>query len=366
MAPGGSTTVPPKTPAQMQPPPPQKQPDLMQVLLQQSQLLKQMEQCLANLETTPTSTITTVATPAGTEATPATTTANNNPTSHQLTKDPCERIKTSEVPKFDGKKEVEAWIVRFRKYCRLIKLTLDADILIAMSIAMEDKAALWWEHAENKITTWEEARGILLRTYGDPRKQKDSANKLKKLPQGSMTIAEFFMEIESLNIYAQLNFETLPTFLEPGFNEDLRKRLEIMQSIQPVETYSEWKKRALEQGMYLEAGKRKTGERKQFRDTTSVKSGEEVDGKSRVVTKEEKDKRMAAGECIKCGKQGHIARNCRKGWTYRNDAVSEVLGDKRMSSGSNDIPRNPKRQLITQPDGSIRSINSYVEDSGKE
>ena len=336
----GSTAEPSKA----QPPPP----DLIQMIQQQSQLLKQMEQRLANLEATPTSA----------NPTTVTTPVDITPGSYQFIKDPCERIKTAEVPKFDGKKEVEAWVIRFKKYCRLIKLTEDSDILTAMGIAMEEKAALWWEHAEDGITSWEAARTALLRTYGDPRKQKDSANRLKKLPQGSMTISEYFMEIENLNIYAQLNPETLPTFLEPGLNDDLRKRMEIMQSLQPVEAYSEWKKRALEQGIYLEAGKRKNVDRKK----DGIKLTEDTEGKNQLVSREEKDRRIVAGECIKCGRQGHIAKNCRKGW------ISTELGEKRVASGSNELPRNPKRQLITQPDGCIRSISSYMEpeDSGKE
>ena len=91
---------------------------------------------------------------------------------------------------------------------------------------------------------------------------------------------------------------------------------------------------------------------------------EDTEGKNQLVSREEKDRRIAAGECIKCGEQGHIAKNCRKGWT-----LSEIgLGEKRVASGSNELPRNPKRQLIIQPDGSIRSISSYMdpEDSGKE
>ena len=189
-----------------------------------------------------------------------------------------------------------------------------------------------------------------------------------------MTIAEYFMEIENLNIYAQLNLETLPIFLEPGLNDDLRKRMEIMQSVQPVDTYPEWKKWALEQGIYLEAGKKKSIDRKQSqaRDSTSFvqhKLNEDTEGRNQLVSREEKDRRIAAGECIKCGKQGHIARNCRKGWTKE---VFSELGEKRVASGSNELPRNPKRQLITQADGSIRSISSYIEppsqaeDSGKE
>lgn len=58
-------------------------------------------------------------------------------------RDPCERIKPSEVPKFDGKKKAEAWVIEFKKHCGLMRLRTDEDILLAMDLAMMDKAALW-------------------------------------------------------------------------------------------------------------------------------------------------------------------------------------------------------------------------------
>ena len=67
----------------------------------------------------------------------------------------------------------------------------------------------------------------LTTVYGDPRKKKDCANKLKILSQGSKTISEFFVEVQNLNTYAQLDIETLPTFLEPGLNDDLRRAMGI-------------------------------------------------------------------------------------------------------------------------------------------
>lgn len=56
-------------------------------------------------------------------ASPSITPLESNPTPFVFpAKDSSERIKVSEVPKFDGKKEVEAWVIEFKKYCRLIKM----------------------------------------------------------------------------------------------------------------------------------------------------------------------------------------------------------------------------------------------------
>ena len=46
------------------------------------------------------------------------------------TDDPCKRIKL-EIPKFDGK-NAESWIISFERYCKILKLKTDEDIVLAM------------------------------------------------------------------------------------------------------------------------------------------------------------------------------------------------------------------------------------------
>ena len=185
--------------------------------------------------------------PIQTPVAPATTPAYTN--------DPCKRIKL-EIPKFDGK-NAQSWIINFERYCRILKLKTDEDILLAMGIAMTGKATLWWHHTEPEVTTWQETKEAVTSVYRDPRKKKDCANKLKSLCQGSMTISEFFVEVQNLNTYAQLDVETLPIFLDLGLNDDVHRVMEYIESLQPITTYKEWKERALQQGGYLEAACKK-------------------------------------------------------------------------------------------------------------
>ena len=138
-----------------------------------------------------------------------------------------------------------------------------------------------------------------------------------------MTISEFFMEVQNLNTYAQLDVETLPTLLEPGLNDDLRRAMEYMESLQPIDTYKAWKERALQQGSNLEAARRK--DKKPNTPTASASTSapaattpkdKKPQATQGLVPKEERDRRMAAGDCLKCGKAGHIGKNCRTGWRY--------------------------------------------------
>ena len=250
-----STVTPAASSSTSAPNPPQQNAqsdtNLAALLVQQSQLVQRMEQRLANLEArdqllatsamtppmqapvapTATSAMTppmqTLVAPAATSATamtppmqaPVATAAT-----HAYTDDPCKRIKL-EIPEVDGK-NAESWVISFERYCKILKLKTDEDILLAVWIAMTVKANIWWHHMEPEVTTWQEAKEAVTSVYVDPRKKKDCANKLKGLCQGSMTISELFVEVQNLNPYAQLDVETLPTFLEPGLNDDIRRTME--------------------------------------------------------------------------------------------------------------------------------------------
>ena len=80
---------------------------------------------------------------------------------------------------------------------------------------------------------------MFLRKYDNILKQEESANKLKRLYQGSMTITDFITEAEDLNLYARFDPKTLPTFLRPGLNVALQDTLEVADSIQPITTYEQ-------------------------------------------------------------------------------------------------------------------------------
>ena len=356
-----------------------------------------MEQRLANLEArdqllassaaTPTPPMQAPVAPAATSAVIPPMQALIAPAAtHAYTDNPCKRIKL-DIPKFDGK-NAESWIISFDRYCKILKLKTDEDILLAVGIAMTGKATLWWHHMEREVTTWQEAKEAVTSVYGDPRKKKDCANKLKSLCQGSMTISEFFVEVQNLNTYAQLDVETLPTFLEPGLNDDVRRAMEYIESLKPITTYKEWKEKALQQGGYLEASRKKDRKpttnnppsgrgnaphktlHKHENPTAAAAKERKPRTTQKLVPSEEKDRRMAAGECIKCGRPGHMGKECRTGWKYEPPTSSteptptpsvKVMEGRKRARGNNQGNRESKK---SKSDGSIQTM-SYS-DSGKD
>ena len=157
------------------------------LLVQQSQLLQRLEQRLASLEACNQLLASSAATPTPPTQAPATPESSSAPLANNLApythqaKNPSERIKTCEVPKFNEKKEVEAWIIEFKKYCQLLKLRSNEDILLAAGIAIIDEAGYWWETQEENLTTWEQAKDVVLKVYGDRNKERHSMTKIKNL-----------------------------------------------------------------------------------------------------------------------------------------------------------------------------------------
>ena len=232
---------------------------------------------------------------------------------------------------------------------------------------MTGKAILWWRSQRGLITTFDQAKASLIDTYGDKRKKKDSANLLTQYSQGSKTISDFFVEVEHLNRFAQLDSEILPTFLEKGLNEDLQRALN--QHRPAPTTYAEWKRLALDIGGGMEVlapkpGKRgfnnKDKDRKARQPKQSNQSNQSHQNTTAKTTRvsipqAELDRRMNDDECLKCGRKGHIGKECRTGYQYNPPATEESAetpavksmegGRKRKrGTGRNETPVNNKRR----------------------
>ena len=288
---------------------------------------------------------------------------------------------------------MEAWIIEFKKYCRLLKLWSNEDILLAAGIAIIEKVGYWWERQEANLTTWEQAKKAVLTVYGDRNNQLNSVTKIKNLQKGSRTISAFFTEADTLNIYAQLDPQALPNFLEPGLNDDLRMQMELMNNLQPLNSYTQWKERALDLGSKLEANKKRhatprTGKfapnpnrgGNPFNNNPSSSNNNAGNSTTnnpkkskptqKLVPQEEKDQRMAAGECIKCGRPGHMGKECRTRWKYEPTRSSmeptptpsvKVMEGHKRARGNNQCNRESKK---SKSDGRIQTM-SY-RDSGKD
>lgn len=96
-----------------------------------------------------------------------------------------------------------------------------------------------------------------------------------------MSIADFFTELEELNLYAQLDPESFPRLVKRALNSDLRHALEISHGVKPIAIYEEWKDKALHLGTQFEAAKRQGTRKPKAKDNHSVerRAGLEDEGR---------------------------------------------------------------------------------------
>ena len=173
-------------------------------------------------------------------------------------------------------------------------------------------------------------------------------------------MTDYFIEIDRLNLYAQLDPEAFPCLLKANLNPELRKAIA---GHKPKPTnYADWRELALEIGGEQEAEVSVA----KGKAAASSRPGPTSSTKSQLVPAEEKDRRRAAGDCIKCGKTGHLARECRSRWKYEasQPAVKIIEGKKRLREDNRGTGRPQKKRLADQTDGSIRTITSRIDDLG--
>ena len=90
-----------------------------------------------------------------------------------------------------------------------------------------------------------------MQAFGDRRKKETSTTRIARLHQGTKTITDYFIEIDKLNLYAQLDPEAFPYLLKANLKPELRK---AMAGHKPKPTnYADWRELALQIGGEQEA-----------------------------------------------------------------------------------------------------------------
>ena len=115
------------------------------------------------------------------------------------------------------------------------------------------------------------------------------------------------------------------------------------------------------------------GESEEQGQQSECESEEACTAKTKVVQvpESEKERRMTEGQCVKCGKAGHKGKDCWTGWKYdpastptATAAVTTIAGVKRRyTSNQQSQPQKRRLPLTDQPNGSIKTIASRIEES---
>ena len=226
---------------------------------------------------------------------------------------------------FNGTGDLHPFLFAFNQTLESFDIQTPRQQLLAFGRSLRGDALSWWTLNSTQFMTLEEALiGIKLQ-YQDLVKPANYTRKLTRLRQTG-SIREFFLEVDRLNVFAQLPEEALWKTLPLGLKDSLRVAL-ASKWPQP-ESYTEWKKSALNIGASLDAV--------------------ELPEMARRFTPLNVYRKQ---RCWKCGEEGHIGRECTKRENSENIRTAaqandaQTTGEKRRRQGELHYP--PTKKALT-------------------
>ncbi|XP_061349324.1 uncharacterized protein LOC133294607 [Gastrolobium bilobum] len=136
------------------------------------------------------------------------------------------------IPSFQGRNDPEAYLEWERKM-ELVKLT---------AIEFSGYAIVWWDqfvtnrrrHGERPIEIWEEMKAVMRRRFIPSHYRSDLFQKLQSLTQGSKSVEDYFKEMETAMIRANVDEDreaTMARFLL-GLNRDIANVVELQHYVE--------------------------------------------------------------------------------------------------------------------------------------
>ena len=258
------------------------------------------------------------------------------------------------MPKFDGGSDPEAyftWELKVDKIFRMHNYTEEKKLAMA-SLEFDGYALIWWEQllndreddGEDPITTWAEMKHEMRSRFVPKHYRRDLFDKLQNLKQGSLSVEEYYKEMEKAMIRANVyedEEQTIARFMA-GLHRNIQRIVEFQSYRHLIDLVHQATKaeRQLQQDMKSNRGvsfsTRSTQSGSKFsprvsasRGTTSNTSGGvrssnfgTSSGKE-LAAASERNKSVNSSstsvgsstktsgiQCFKCGGRGHIAREC--------------------------------------------------------
>jgi len=177
-------------------------------------------------------------------------------------------------------------------------------------------------------TTWEEYQNELKRQFGPVNARDEARAKIRKLKQGQSSMTDYWNDFRLIVSTAQMDGATMSEFLIAGMKKELQQAWILAELDQDdVEAIALW---AIKKEARMETLKynKNSGEKSTKIDKTvrnqngTFKSNMtykpmDLDATNRGprlnIPRNEYQRRMAQGLCLKCGKAGHRIQNCNEG-----------------------------------------------------
>jgi hypothetical protein len=299
------------------------------------------------LETTQTS---------GNGSSPSQTTPPSTRTLSELV--PVKSDRLPDPPAFNGKRKDLPSFVRKLQY----KLEGNADrfptersrLLYAHSRLDRDVVALIDPLMDNDIGNVDQFVAFLEATYGDPNKEMTALNKLNNLRQGKKSFTTHFAEFRRIAADTGLNEIGLIASLRHSLSFELQRAMVGEALPSDLNTYANLIATYDNNMRFLPVSS-------PYRPRSAPTSRHdpdamEIDSSYAPVGSKERENRKKKGLCFKCGKHGHISRDCSVPLpAARSSSIHSPTRSRRGSdSSSTRSPHRRSRRSRSRSSGSSR------------
>ena len=212
-------------------------------------------------------------------------------------------------PMFTGKrKELPLFLTRLR-----FKLEGNADryptprsaLIYAHSRLERDPATIVDSMIHHDIHTVEQLVSFLKATYDDPNKELSAWSKLDSLKQGKRAFLSHFAEFRRLVADTDLNENAQISYLRRTLSDDLRRAMVGVPVPNNLNDYANLISLYDNDLRYLPRSTQRTHTTSRYPEAMEIDASNYAPAGSK-----EREERRKKGLCYKCGKHGHISRDC--------------------------------------------------------
>jgi len=244
--------------------------------------------------------------------------------------------KIREPSTFDRDRDnLRGWLAQLSVYFEILgwEEDHDNDKIKYTTCLLRGDAMKWNTPYAEKVqakswTTWEEYQNELRRQFGPVNARDEARAKIRKLKQGQSSMTDYWNDFRLIGSTAQIDGATMSEFLIAGMKKELQQAWILAELDQDdVEAIALW---AIKNEARMETLKynNNSGEESTKIDRTvrnqngTFKSNTtyepmDLDATNRVprlnIPRNEYQRRMTQGLCLRCGKAGHRIQNCNEG-----------------------------------------------------
>jgi len=244
--------------------------------------------------------------------------------------------KIREPSTFDGDRDnLRGWLAQLSVYFEILgwEEDHDDDKIKYTTCLLRGDAMKWYTPFAEKVqakswTTWEEYQNELRKQFGPVNARDKARARIRKLKQGQSSMTDYWNHFRLIASTALMDGATMSEFLIAGMKKELKQAWILAELDQDdVEAIALW---AIKKEARMETLKynRNSGEeptktdkavRNQNGTFKSNPTYEPMDinatnrGPRLNISRNEYQRRMTQGLCLRCGKAGHRIQNCNEG-----------------------------------------------------